>query len=89
MLSAKDFQHQIEAILGSHFKFGKIEFGFQCHSKEEAQQHLIRVRQIQKQLRLVKKNVSATTKVTGSSYTAKKSRGWNWVWYGYIGRVIW
>lgn len=74
MASAKDYQSQIEQILGSRFRSGKIELQFIWNSPEEARQHLIEIRHMQKQLRLVKKDLNATMKVVRANFAAKRAQ---------------
>lgn len=74
MLSAKDYEHQIEQILGSQFRSGKIDFHIRWQTQEEAKQQLARIRQIQKELRLLKKSINTTVKAVRSSYIAKKAQ---------------
>jgi hypothetical protein len=69
----KKYQSRIEAILGSFFRSGRVELNLKFDSPTEVKQHLIHIRQMQKELRLVKKDVVLEMRQIRSAYTRQQS----------------
>ncbi|MEJ5240073.1 MAG: hypothetical protein WHS87_02635 [Anaerolineales bacterium] len=74
MTTAKEYLSRIEEILGKHFVSRKMHLQFTWNTPEEAKQHLAQIRLMQKQLRLVKKELNATIKMIRSNFAARKAQ---------------
>jgi hypothetical protein len=73
MPSANEYQNRVAQILGSHFSFGKLSLKFTWETPAEAKAQLNKIHLMQKELRLVKKDISITMKAIRSTFVAKKT----------------
>ena len=73
MTSLEQYQSQLEEILGTHIESGAIHLQFKWDTDLEAKQELASIRHMQKQLRLLKKDIGITTKSIRSEFTAKNA----------------
>ena len=73
MPSANEYQRRTEEILGSKISSGALSLKFSWETPDEAKTLLKKILLMQKELRLVKKDISATTKEIRSTFTAKKA----------------
>ncbi len=73
MSSANDYQNRVAQILGGHFSFGKLSLSFTWDTPAEAKTQLNKIRLMQKELRLVKKDINTTMKAIRSAFVAKKA----------------
>ena len=72
MLSAQDYQKRVQAIIGNLAQDGKVHLTW--NTAAEAKLHKTRIIQVQKELRLVKKELTAVKKVIHASYAAEKTK---------------
>jgi hypothetical protein len=73
MTSPQDYQAQIKEILGVPSESGAINLQFKWDTPIEVRQERVRIQYMQKQLRLLKKDIAVTIKSIRSEFTAKKA----------------
>lgn len=72
MTSAEDYEKKVRDILGAVAQ-GK-EVHLQWSTVAEAKLHKAKITQVQKELRLVKKDIGLTKKAINSAYTTEKAK---------------
>ncbi len=73
MTMDKAFFARVETIIGSSYKKRQgIELRIACKTVDDAKQQLVTIRQMQKELRLVKKELGYAKRTIRSSYTTAK-----------------
>ncbi len=72
MTSAAEYEKKVWAIVETVAKNKKIELHF--GTIQEAKYHKARITQMQKELKLVRKDIGVTKKAINSSYTSQKTQ---------------
>lgn len=72
-MTPQDYVTRIEGVLGSPLINGEARVHFHYDTLAEVRQQMARVRTLQRNLRLVKKDVGFTIKQVRSSYTAQRA----------------
>ena len=72
MTSAKDYEKRVNDILGTNMRNGKLHLHWE--SVEEAKLRKAEVAQMQKEIRLVKKQLSAHMREINSAYTSERTK---------------
>ena len=72
MSSAQDYEQRVWTIVGAMAQGRQIHL--QWNTAVEARLHKTRITQIQKELRLVKKDISLTKKAVNASYASERTK---------------
>ena len=85
-MDATEYRAKMESILGSPMVDNQIRLNLKWNTAEEAKRLLAQIRQQQKELRFIKKEIVLDMKQLRSAYTAQKSEVQAGFWASLAGR---